>query len=77
MAKDSFRSAMTGDYDKMTEHAVRIFQRGHRLEETGIADMNTRQLMNSGDALSYTVAEKLYYERKQEEKRLEKQKNAP
>lgn len=67
-----YGGAFTGTYDKMTENAVRIFQRGHQLPETGVADRNTREIMNSADALRYDVAEKLYYERRDEQKRLEK-----
>lgn len=42
-----------GTFDKKTENAVMTFQMAHGLEETGIADTDTRKLMNSDDAFTY------------------------
>lgn len=42
-----------GSFDKETEEAVKKFQMAHGLSENGIADTDTRKLMNSDDAFTY------------------------
>ncbi len=49
-----------GLFDKKTEDAVKTFQMAHGLTENGIADTDTRKLMNSDDA--FTFAEYLQME---------------
>ncbi len=58
-----YKGEINASFDKATEKAVRLFQRGHSLKETGKADKETRAIMNSEDAYTYEVAEQLYYER--------------
>ncbi len=60
---------INGTFTKTVRQAVKLFQMGHQLEETGIADSATRRLMNSDDALTYADAEKAYYARKSDEHR--------
>lgn len=42
-----------GMFDKKTEEAVQLFQKAHGIAETGIADTDTRVLMNSDDVMTY------------------------
>ncbi len=57
---------LSGTFDEATEKAVLIFQRGHQLEETGIADTVTREYMNNVGALTFDVAKALYIKRQTE-----------
>lgn len=55
-----YLDSVNGSFDKKTEDAVKTFQKAHGLEETGIADVDTRILMNSDQA--YTYAESIEVE---------------
>ena len=64
-----YSGAFTGNYDQKTADAVIMFQRGHQLSETGAADAKTLSILYSEDAIGYSKAKELYFERKAEEKR--------
>lgn len=57
-----YEGEINGSFDKATEQAVKMFQRGHLMKETGKADHATREVMNSEDALDFEAAEKNYFE---------------
>lgn len=42
---------VSGKYDAATEGAVRVFQQGNRLSQTGVADLATRKAMNAESAI--------------------------
>jgi peptidoglycan hydrolase-like protein with peptidoglycan-binding domain len=44
-------------YGPYTESAVKLFQRQHGLEQTGVADQETLNWINSADAKKYTLLE--------------------
>lgn len=48
-----FLISPNGSFDKKTEEAVKFFQKAHGLFDSGIADTETRKLMNSDDAFTY------------------------
>ncbi len=58
-----YTGELTGTFDEATEKAVILFQCGHQLVETGIADPVTREYMNNVGALTLEVAKALYFKR--------------
>lgn len=66
-----YLDSVNGSFDKKTEDAVKTFQKAHDLEETGIADADTRILMNSEQAYTYAEYIDLQELRQKEEMRLE------
>lgn len=62
-------AAITGVYEKATQDAVAQFQRGNLLPETGIADAETRALMNGDRALDAVRAQENYLARSEENRR--------
>ncbi len=66
-----YLDSVNGSFDKKTEDAVKTFQKAHGLEETGIADLDTRLLMNSDRAYTYAASIELEELRKMEAARFE------
>ena len=64
-----YLDSVNGTFDKKTEEAVRKFQRANGIEETGIADAETRKIMNSDRALTYAEFVQQEEMRKAQEKR--------
>ncbi|MBQ2956818.1 MAG: peptidoglycan-binding protein, partial [Clostridia bacterium] len=50
-------AAADGVFDSDMRDAVKLFQKAHGLKETGIADVKLRELLFSGDAISFTEYE--------------------
>lgn len=61
--------AITGVYEKSTQDAVALFQKGNLLPETGVADAETRKRMNSPDALDAARAQEDFIARAEENER--------
>ena len=63
-------AAITGVYERATQDAVAMFQRGNLLPETGVADAETRALMNGDRALDAVRAQENYLARSEENRRV-------
>ena len=60
-----FNGTVDSTFDEETEKAVLLFQKGNNLEQTGVADAETRSRMNDETGLSYEEALALYKQAQQ------------